>query len=218
MVFGKRLFAATYDAVNRRWEEELEEHRRRTVAPVRGRVLELGGGTGANLPFYPDGVELTVVEPNPHMARRLEEKAEELDREVRVVGDKAEALSFADASFDFVVSTMMLCSVADVEAATREARRVLCPGGAHAFFEHIRAPGWKGAAQRAVNPIWGLFTDGCNIQRDILGAFERSGFGRLEIVDRFDVPRPRLANPHVIGLAWADSTSSPGTSRARPGA
>ena len=204
MVFGKRMFAATYDAVNERWEHEMEVHRRRTLAPARGRVLELGGGTGRNLPFYGDQLgSLTVVEPNPHMAARLTEKAESLGRAVEVVSEPAESLSFGDGSFDFVVSTMVLCSVDDLEASLRESRRVLRPGGAHAFFEHIHAGGPKGFAQRVVNPLWGLFTDGCNIQRDILGAFERAGFARVEIVDRFDVPRPRLANPHVIGLAWA---------------
>jgi len=202
VVFGKRLFAATYDRVNERWERKLDAIRQRTVAPARGRVVELGGGTGRNLPLYGDGVELTVVEPNPHMAARLNERAAEVGRQVTVVPDRAEALSFADGSFDFVVSTMMLCSVKDLEASILEARRVLAPGGTWVFLEHINAGGWKGRAQRLVNPIWGLFTDGCNIDRDILGAFERAGFARLEVVDRFDAPvGPRLANPHVIGHA-----------------
>lgn len=202
MGFGKRLFAATYDRVNERWERKLDVIRRRAVAPARGRVLELGGGTGRNLPLYGDGVELTVVEPNPHMAERLAERARACGREVAIVPDRAEALSFADGSFDFVVSTMMLCSVKDLDASLREARRVLAPGGTWTFLEHIHAGGWKGRAQTLVNPLWGLFTDGCNIDRDILGAFERAGFARVEVLERFDAPvGPRLANPHVIAHA-----------------
>lgn len=202
MVFGKRLFAATYDRVNERWERKLDVIRQRTVAPARGRVVELGGGTGRNVPLYGEGVDLTVVEPNPHMAERLVERARAAGREVTVVPDRAEALSFADDSFDFVVSTMMLCSVKDLDASIAEARRVLAPGGTWLFLEHIHAGGWKGRAQKLMNPLWGLFTDGCNINRDILGAFERAAFARVDVIDRFDAPvGPRLANPHVIGHA-----------------
>ena len=202
MVFGKRLFAATYDRVNERWERKLDPIRQRTLAPARGRVLELGGGTGRNLPLYGDDVELTVVEPNPHMAERLVERARAIGRQVTVVPDRAEALSFQDGSFEFLVSTLMLCSVEDLDASIREARRVLAPGSTWIFLEHTNAGGWKGRAQTLVNPVWGLFSGGCNIDRDILGAFERAGFARLDLLERFHAPvGPSLANPHLIAHA-----------------
>src|SRR5215470_7784716 len=92
------------------------------LASARGRVLELGAGTGLNLRHYPDGVELVVSEPDPAMRARLKRRA---GTAVRVVDAGAESLPFPDDSFDTVVSTLVLCTVADPDAALAEVRRVL---------------------------------------------------------------------------------------------
>ena len=202
MGLGKWLFARTYDRINDRWERNMVEHRRRVVGAATGEVLEIGGGTGNNLPYYDPSVRLTVLEPNPHMAEILQKRAAELGRQVTVAPEQAESPSMPDGSFDSVVSTMVLCTVKDLDAVIRHARRLLRPGGTYRFFEHIAAPGRvRRRMQDLVNPCWRLVTDGCNLDRDITGAFERAGFAELEI-EAFDLPvGPPLQNPHIIGRA-----------------
>ena len=110
-----RLFAAGYDRVMAQTEESgLRDRREALLAPLSGRVIEIGGGTGANLPLYPPAVsELVTCEPEEPMARRLEAKLERANVPVRVVRTPAESLPFDDASFDHAVSTLVLCTVAD---------------------------------------------------------------------------------------------------------
>ena len=115
MSISQRLFAASYDLLNSVVEGRLSAYRTRTAGRARGEVLEIGGGTGANLPFYPPEARLTFVEPNPHMVRRLRRKARGLGRDIRVVSDVGERLSFPDGSFDSVVTSLVLCMVEDVE-------------------------------------------------------------------------------------------------------
>src|SRR3954471_12442511 len=118
-----RLFAAGYDTVMKGPEKTtFRRHREALLGPVSGRVLEAGGGTGANLPFYGAGVEeLVITEPEAPMARRLERKLGDHQLPVRVVHAPAEALPFDDASFDYVVSTLVLCTVDDPQRALAEA-------------------------------------------------------------------------------------------------
>src|SRR5436305_689936 len=107
----------------------LGEHRRELLKDVGGRVLELGGGTGANLPYYgPEVEELVILEPEEPMARRLERKLAGYSRPVRVIRTPAEELPFEDASFDVVVATLVLCTVKDPARALQEVHRVLKPG------------------------------------------------------------------------------------------
>jgi len=114
--------------------------RRALLAQARGRVLELGAGTGLNLAHYPaDVATLVVSEPDAAMRARLARRVERAGRHARVVEASAEALPFADATFDTVVSTMVLCTVQDVGAALAEIRRVLAPGGRLLLIEHVRA-------------------------------------------------------------------------------
>ena len=123
--------AALYDAFGRRFERKVGARLRRAeLAPSRGRVLEIGAGTGANLPHYPDGVdELVVTEPDAAMLKRLRRRAGERGRDASVVQASAQALPFNDASFDTVVATAVLCSVPSQAEVLREVRRVLRPGG-----------------------------------------------------------------------------------------
>ena len=181
---------ALYDAVVRR-SRGLERARAALLADVRGRVLEIGAGTGLNAPHYPGGAEVTFTEPDPRMARRLE-----------VVRAAAEELPFADASFDVVVSTLVLCTVADLGRSLQEVRRVLAPGGTLRFIEHVRGPDGSRLArwQDRANPLWRRLAGGCNCNRTTLAALAAEGFE----VDAHLLPfAPPLTRPVYAGAARA---------------
>ena len=171
-------------------------HRRALLADARGRVLEIGAGTGLNLPHYPEGVDLVLTEPDPSMLRRLRRRSS-------VVAAPAEALPFADASFDVVVSTMVLCTVADPAAAVREMRRVLRPGGRLLFIEHVRADSPRLARwQDRLAAPWRTFAVGCHCNVRTLDLLAREF--RLGPVRRDDWRgMPALVRPLAIGEARA---------------
>lgn len=204
MTLSKRLFAAWYDLLNSTVEGRVIPYRKKTAGLTWGDVLEIGGGTGANLPFYPPDVRLTVVEPDPHMVKRLKRRAARLGRSVTIVSDVGENLPFPDASFDSVVTTLVLCMVDDVEKVVREARRILRPGGAFFFYEHVVSQKPRGKQwQDKLNPVWKFLTTGCNLNRDIQGAIRAAGFSNVEI-SSFDlsvgVP---VTIPNIVGVARA---------------
>jgi SAM-dependent methyltransferase len=171
----QRLSAVLYDPFF--WLAEragLAARRRALVQQAHGRVLEIGAGTGLNLRHYADDAELVLSEPDASMADRLRRRVAERGRPATVVLAPAEALPFADGEFDAVVSTLVLCTVPDQEAALREIRRVLRPGGQLLFMEHIRSdsPRWAGWQDRLNRP-WRAFAEGCNCNRatlDVIGA------------------------------------------------
>ncbi|MCH7800213.1 MAG: class I SAM-dependent methyltransferase [Chloroflexi bacterium] len=199
---SKRLFAAWYDLLNAGVENRVIPYRRLTAGLANGRVLEIGGGTGANLEFYPPGADLTFVEPNPHMAVRLHRNAEKHGMSVAIVPGFGESLPFDDATFDTAVTTLVLCMVSDVEKVVSEVRRVLKPGGRFLFYEHVvsshkRIRTWQGL----LNPIWKFATTGCNLNRDLSGEIERAGFSSVEF-RRFSlsVGLP-VTIPNIVGFA-----------------
>src|SRR5712691_9108818 len=148
-----RFFAAGYDTFMARSEKAgLRAHRQALLARVKGRVLEIGGGTGANLPFYSGGIEeLVITEPEEPMARRLERKLGDYPLATRVVRARAEELPFEDESFDFVVSTLVLCTVDDPARALREIHRLLKPNGQLLFVEHVRSTSLASPAGRTAS-------------------------------------------------------------------
>src|SRR5215210_3378008 len=140
MANASRFTAALYDPFF--WVAEragMAARRRALVAQAHGRVLEIGAGTGLNLRHYPDGLDLVLTEPDDAMAERLRARVAALGRRAAVVPAGAEALPFADDSFDTIVSTLVLCTVPDQPAALREVARVLRPGGRLLFAEHVRS-------------------------------------------------------------------------------
>ena len=203
MSLSQWLFALGYDAVNAAVEDRVRPYREQTAGRAQGEVLEIGAGTGANLPFYPDDVGLAAVEPNPHMARRLRRRASKLGRDVAIVSDVGESLRFHDASFDTVVTTLVLCMVDDLRQVLSEARRVLRAGGSFLFYEHVasRSPGGLRFQQR-LNPAWRFLTTGCNLDRDIGGAIEAAGFRRVRITE-FDLAIGAITIPNIVGAAIA---------------
>ncbi len=140
-----------------------------------GRTLDLGAGTGRNLPLYPPGVRAVALEPFPENVARARIRAPG----VPLVVGRAEALPFKDRCFDTVVSGLVLCSVTDPAQSLAEARRVLRPGGALRLLEHVRARGLRGALQDLVQPAWTALSGGCHPNRDTEAAVEAAGF-RIE--------------------------------------
>ena len=185
-------------------EGRVVPYRRRTAGLASGDVLEIGGGTGANLPYYPQDANITFVEPDRHMVKRLCRTVAKQGRDVAVVRQVGESLPFADASFDAVVTTLVLCMVSDADAVVREARRVLKPGGAFLFYEHVVSPRPRGEwCQRKLNPLWRWATTGCNLDRDLTASIRSAGFASVEL-ESFDlsVGLP-VTIPNIVGIARA---------------
>jgi len=170
--------AALYDAAMWPFERiAVGGWRRRLAAQARGRVLEIGSGTGAQLRWYAPGVEVTALEPDDGMRARMERRASAAAARVRVVGGHAEALPFADTSFDAVVSAFALCTVTDPAEALAELRRVLVPGGALLMLEHVHLAWEPGRAiQSAAAPAWASFAGGCRLDRDTVRTAVEAGF------------------------------------------
>lgn len=199
-----RIFAACYDRMMAGTERAgLATHRRALLARVAGRVVEIGGGTGANLPFYGPGVErLVLVEPEEPMARRLEQRLSERAPAAELVRAPAEALPFEDASFDVAVSTLVLCTVADQARALAELRRVLRPGGRLVFIEHVRAQEPRLARwQDRLDPLQRRIGHGCHCNRSTVEAIRAAGF-EIEELERGPLPKaPPIVRPLAVGSA-----------------
>jgi ubiquinone/menaquinone biosynthesis C-methylase UbiE len=195
--------APVYDRMLRKSEEAgLGATRKSLLGDAEGRVLEIGGGTGANLRYY-DGLDsLVVTDPEPAMLRRLRDRAREQATQAEVVQAPAEDLPFQDASFDTVVSTLVLCGV-DQERSLGEVRRVLRPGGRLLFLEHVRSDDPALARfQDRMNRL-NRFLVGCECNRQTVTAIEAAGF-TISRVEQTTMPEaPKFVRPAVVGAAVA---------------
>ena len=147
--------------------------RRWLVSGSRGRVLDLGCGTGRDLPLYPTGVRPVAVDPHPQNLRAARKRAPR----VPLVRARAEAMPFKDGAFDTVVSGLVFCSVVDPALALAEVRRVLVPRGSLRMLEHVRSRhrAW-GRVQDLLQPAWTWIAGGCHPNRDTERAVEAAGF------------------------------------------
>src|SRR5688572_19370035 len=162
---------------------EIEGERKRVLAGVRGRILEVGVGTGLNLDCYPPGVpSVTAANLEPELDPRAERRAAHRSLQVRVVRGDAAALPFPIQSFDSVVCTFLLCSVREPARALAEFHRVLAPSGRLYFLEHVKSgrPALA-SVQRALDPLQRLFACGCSLVRDSERAIEKAGFRFQEL-------------------------------------
>lgn len=197
------MFAALHDPVGARWERRYgKELRRRVLAEVQGRVLEVGVGTGLSFEHYPPVEELVGVDPSEPMLRRARRRAEASGREVELVEAPAEQLPFADESFDTVVTLTVLCTVADPDRSLREIRRVLRPDGRFRFLEHVRSSEPKRARwQDRLERPWRFVAGGCHPNRRTLQTVESAGFEVTELEEGELPGLPRLVRPYVLATA-----------------
>jgi SAM-dependent methyltransferase len=204
-----RLFATAYEPFL--WAGEragLRRRRRALLAEARGRVVEIGAGTGLNLRHYPAGIdELVLAEPDADMRRRLERRSARAHLAVRVVDAPAERLPLADGSVDTVVSMLVLCTVEAPDRALREIARVLQPEGRLLFIEHVRSDSPRLARwqDRLAKP-WRAFARGCRCNRATAELMVACGFE----LERLDVAawraEPPIVRPLIIGSARPSHT------------
>lgn len=223
-----RVFARFYDRALKATEENgLGAMRGELLSGARGRVIEIGAGTGVNLDLYGEGVEdLTLVEPDPHMGAQLRKRladrgegeagtrvgvsidpADALAAPVKpvpaqLVAAPAEALPFADDTFDTAVATLVLCTIPDPVAAIGELSRVLKPGGYLLFIEHVRADNPSSARwQDRLEKPWRFLADGCHCNRDTEANLRASSF-KVETIDHTKMPKAApIVRPLILGTA-----------------
>ncbi|MFC4543137.1 class I SAM-dependent methyltransferase [Halosolutus amylolyticus] len=183
------LVAAVYDWVVP--ERALfAPHRRYLTADLSGRVLDVGAGTGANVPHVAasdDEIEFHAIEPDPHMRRQAARKARAVGCRVDLRDARAESLPYPDDAFDVVLAGLVFCTIADPDVALDEVARVLKPGGELRFLEHVRADGWRAAGQDVLNPLWERAAGGCQLNRDTVDRFVCHDAFDVEEIDRLSV-------------------------------
>jgi len=209
----------TYDRQMAKTEKAgLRAMREHLLAGAHGDVLEIGGGTGNNLPYYgPDVRSLTITEPEPAMLRRLERKTREQRPSATVLRAPAEDLPFNDDSFDVAISSLVLCGVDDQPRALRELRRVLRPGGTLLFFEHIRSddPAWARTQDR-MNWLNRLVVC-CDCNRPTVDSIRQAGFTVTQL-EQTALPRaPKFVRPAVVGSATTPKAEQSGSQVAGSG-
>lgn len=175
-------------------QKKLRSEREKTAQGLRGRVLEIGFGSGLNVGMYPDVVtRIFGVEPSVRARKIGRRRIEGSAQPIEFVGLEAEKLGLTDASVDSALSTFTLCTIPGIQQALAEVRRVLVPGGSFHFLEHGRAPDARVARwQDRLNGIQQFMAGGCNLNRDIPSLVEAAGF-RLESLEAAyhpAMPRP----------------------------
>ncbi len=181
-----------------------DETRTGHVKNISGDVLELGAGTGSNLDFYPDTpLTLVLSEPDKYMRRQMENKISASIHDISVTADMAEKIDADDASYDFVVTSLVCCSVTQLDDVLIEIKRVLRPKGCLVFLEHVAAP--EGSKRRRwqnlVNPFWRRLAGNCHLNRETETAILAAGFEILEIKRESMRKAMPLVRPTIRGIA-----------------
>lgn len=199
-MFRQRFMAFALVHLTGKYRALLEQRKKALLGGIGGRVLEIGPGTGPNLVFYKSGTQWIGLEPNPYLQKHIKDQSQGLDIDVEVCTGTAERIPIESASVDYVVSTLVLCSVRNPEAALGEILRVLKPGGRFVFLEHVAAPAGTGLrrVQRIFRPVSRFLAD-CTPDRETWAFIERAGFAEVNY-ERFRVPIP-IDSPHIGGFA-----------------
>jgi ubiquinone/menaquinone biosynthesis C-methylase UbiE len=201
-IYGE-LFARIYDPVLARGERAgMRALRAELLAQARGDVLEIGAGTGLNMPHYPASVStLTLTDPESPMVDRLQKAVADHPLRPRVIEVPAEKLPFDDDSFDTVVSALVLCTVVDVGSTLGEVRRVLRPGGALLLVEHVRGDAGLSRWQDRLHGPWKAVGYGCNCNRNTVAALDGAGFTTTELRPGHWKGMPAIVAPLIVGAA-----------------
>lgn len=183
----------------------LRPYRERVISSAEGMVLEIGAGSGLNLPLYDAGVrEVLALEPDPRLLAMARRNAKQARRPVTFLDASAETIPLEDGSVDTVVTTWTLCTIPEAVRALEEMRRVLKPAGRLLFVEHGLAPdegvrNW----QNRLTPVWKHLSGGCHLNRPIRLMIESVGF-RIDQIDTGYAPGPRFATFMYEGSARPD--------------
>ncbi len=186
--------------------KRLRPYRKRVVGSAEGRVLEIGAGSGMNLPLYQGLVkEVLALEPDPRLLAMAEKRATSANRPVKFLEASAEAIPLDDKSVDTVVMTWTLCTIPDALRALTEMRRVLRPGGRLLFVEHGLAPEQNVQKwQNRLTPIWKRIAGGCHLNRPITGMIESGGFK----IDKVEIGYLPGSGPKFMPFLYEGSARS----------
>jgi ubiquinone/menaquinone biosynthesis C-methylase UbiE len=187
---GHKWFASIYDRMLASEEKKfLGAVRQEMLKDLRGEILEIGAGTGANFQYYPKTAHVTATEPDPYMLERARKKAAQAEATITLQQVSAEELPFPDANFDCIIDTLVLCSVGNPRKALSEIMRVLKPGGELRLYEHVRYTNPIGAlSQDIISPAWQWFGAGCHPNRDTERYVREAGFEVISSRIRKEVP------------------------------
>jgi ubiquinone/menaquinone biosynthesis C-methylase UbiE len=200
------LLAPFYDHVMEATEHAcLGDWRDALLQSISGVILEIGAGTGANLPHYPPHItDVVLAEPDAAMRKQLRAKLISSNTSVFRVSDASgEALPYDNETFDSIVSTLVLCSVDSLEQTLSELYRVLKPGGCLHFIEHVLSPDKPARArwQKRISPIWQFFAGGCHCDRDTESQIKYAGFVVNHLHRESIRKAPPFVRPSIRGIA-----------------
>ena len=198
-----RGFARLYPLIIKTSEDKwLRPMRAELVGHLEGDVLEIGAGSGLNLPHYGPGVSsLTLTEASEHMLTNLRKAAGTTRPDAQIILSPAESLPVPDDSVDHVVSTLVLCSVSDPQRVLSEVRRVLRSGGTFHVIEHVAGDEKVLRQQRRAEPVTRFLGRGCHVTRNIRSILERAGFDTADVADYWSEHEPKIYAPHIVGTA-----------------
>ncbi|HLC32401.1 MAG TPA: class I SAM-dependent methyltransferase [Candidatus Nanoarchaeia archaeon] len=197
----KKIFAYLIYGSEKSIDAVLKKDKKKLFSRLKGTILEIGAGTGANLAYYSKNSKVICLEPNPEMHSFLRKKAASLGLKINTIKGRAEAIPLRKSSVDIVVSTHVLCSVEDVKKSVNEIKRVLKKGGKFVFIEHVAAKKRTvlKTVQNLLVQVWSLLFDRCQINRNIGDVLKKSGFSKVTLQEKkFAFP---IVSPHVVGFA-----------------
>ncbi|KAM4044641.1 thiol S-methyltransferase TMT1A-like isoform 2-T2 [Anomaloglossus baeobatrachus] len=213
--FMKKFFPHFMSKICVSYNKVMDDQKRRLFSNISDftgttkelRLLEIGCGSGANFKYYPRGCKVTCLDINPNFQKFLSKSQAENDHltyESFVVASADNMTSIGDGSMDVVVCTLLVCSVPNIPAVVKEAKRVLRPGGAFYFIEHVadvNDSSWISFFQKVLNPSWKLIFDGCSIRRTTWKDLENAKFSELNLRHITAPTSMTLIKPHIIGYA-----------------